>query len=58
MSSGLDKAIKDIIQTFREVGKNKPAPFDTQAEVVRVDGDLAWVHIPGGVDMLVEEEHG
>lgn len=50
MSSGLDKAIKDIIQTFREAGKNKPAPFDTQAEVVRVDGDTAWVHIPGGVD--------
>lgn len=50
MSSGLDKAIKDIIQVFQEVGKNKPAPFDTQAEVVRVDGDTAWVHIPGGVD--------
>lgn len=50
MSSGLDKAIKDIIQVFQEVGKNKPAPFDTQAEVLRVDGDTAWVHIPGGVD--------
>lgn len=50
MSSGLDKAVKDIIQTFREAGKNKPAPFDTQAEVIRVDGDTAWVHIPGGVD--------
>lgn len=50
MSSGLDKAVKDIIQTFQEAGKNKPAPFDTQAEVLRVDGDTAWVHIPGGVD--------
>ena len=25
-------------------------PYDSEAEVVRVDGDVTWVHIPGGVD--------
>ena len=25
-------------------------PYDTTAEVVRVEGSTAWVHIPGGVD--------
>lgn len=28
----------------------KTSPYDTVAEVVMVEGDTAWVHIPGGVD--------
>lgn len=38
-------------------------PYDTTAEVVRVEGSTAWVHIPGGVDetpvqMTVNAEPG
>lgn len=31
-------------------GKAKKSGYDTPAEVVRVEGSTAWVHIPGGVD--------
>ena len=50
MSSGLDKAIKDFVQVIQEAGNKGTSPLDTQAEVRRVEGDTAWVHIPGGVD--------
>lgn len=50
MSSNLRKAVKDFVAVLTEPNKNKTSAFDTQAEVVRVDGDTAWVHIPGGVD--------
>lgn len=33
-----------------EANKPKTAPYDTEAQVVRVEGSTAWVHIPGGVD--------
>ena len=38
-------------------------PYDTTAEVVRIEGSTAWVHIPGGVDetpvqMTVNAEPG
>lgn len=48
--SVLDSAIKDLVQAFKEFNKNKTSPYDTQAEVKRVEGNIAWVHIPGGVD--------
>ena len=48
--SALDKAVKEFIQVLTEPRKNQTSPYDTQAEVVRVDGNIAWVHIPGGVD--------
>ena len=50
MSSSFDRAVKDLVQIMTEPKKNKTSPYDTQAEVIRVDGDTAWVHIPGGVD--------
>ena len=50
MSSGFDKIINNLLQILQEAGKNKTAPLDAQAEVRRVDGDTAWVHIAGGVD--------
>ena len=50
MSSGFDKAIKDFVQVIQEAGNKGTSPLDTQAEVRRVEGDTAWVHIPGGVD--------
>ena len=50
MSSGFDKIINDLLQIFQEAGKNKTAPLDAQAEVRRIEGNIAWVHIAGGVD--------
>lgn len=50
MSSGFNKIINDLLQILQEAGKNKTAPLDAQAEVRRVEGDTAWVHIAGGVD--------
>ena len=50
MSSSFDRAVKDLVQIMTEPKKNKTSPYDTQAEVIRVEGDTAWVHIPGGVD--------
>lgn len=41
LSRRLYKLLKD---------KNKKTGYDTPAEVVRVDGNTAWVHISGGVD--------
>lgn len=50
MSSRYDKIIKNIVQSIRDSDKRGTSPYDTTAEVLRVDGDTAWVHIAGGVD--------
>ena len=50
MSSGFDKIINNLLQIIQEAGKNKTTPLDAQAEVRRVEGNTAWVHIAGGVD--------
>lgn len=44
-----DRLTKDFINAIKEE-KKKPAAYDTQAIVQRVEGRTAWVHIPGGVD--------
>lgn len=41
-------ATSEIIKALQE--KNKPQPYDTQATVTRIEGNTAWVAIPGGVD--------
>lgn len=43
IASGLYKAIS-------ESESKKTKPYDTKAEVLREDGDVVWVKIPGGVD--------
>lgn len=50
MSSTTDLLIKGLAKTLVETPEKKSSPYDTQAEVRRVEGDIAWVHIPGGVD--------
>ena len=50
MSATTDLLIKDLAKTIFETPGKKPSAYDTQAEVRRVEGDIAWVHIPGGVD--------
>ena len=40
--------VSDYIKAIHEA-ENKVSPYDTPAEVVRIDDDgTAWVHIPGG----------
>lgn len=40
---------KDIVEAMNS-NKPKTSAYDTEATVVRVEGETAWVHIPGGVD--------
>ena len=50
MGSSMDKLAKELKSLVNESDSRKPTPYDTQAEVKRVDGDVVWVHIPGGVE--------
>ena len=43
-------ASKELAGLILDAGKRGTSPYDTAATVVRVEGDTAWVHIPGGVD--------
>ena len=44
--------IKDIAEAVRATmsQQQRTSPYDTPATVKRIEGDVAWVHIPGGVD--------
>lgn len=50
MSGATDLLIKNLAKTITESPTKKPSAYDTQAEVRRVEGNTAWVHIPGGID--------
>lgn len=50
MNATTDILIKDLAKTIANAPAKKVTPYDTQAEVRRVEGNIAWVHIPGGVD--------
>ena len=41
--------VKEFTEALK-AAKPETKPYDTTAEVVRIDGSTAWVHIPGGVD--------
>lgn len=51
MSAGISKMVRDFTKTMKQSNNIKTSPYDTQAEVQRIEGDIAWVHIPGGVDV-------
>ena len=44
------KLAKELKQELDAADDRKPKPYDTQAEVVRVEDGIAWVHIPGGIE--------
>ena len=46
MSSNIEKA---FLEAILNANKKKTTAYDTMAEVVRVEGNTAWVHINGGV---------
>ena len=41
---------KKFLGAINESNQRKTKPYDTAATVLRVEGDTAYVHIPGGVD--------
>ena len=41
---------KKLVEIINESQKKGTSAYDTQGEVVRVDGNTAWVHFAGGVD--------
>ena len=45
-----DKLAKEIKKQITSSDNRKPKPYDAQAEVLRVEDGVAWVHIPGGVE--------
>ena len=45
-----EQIINGLVSAMTQKDKTVTAAYDTQGTVTRVDGDTAWVHIPGGVD--------
>ena len=50
MSGTFNKTARDLAQALKTISAQATSPYDTQAEVRRIEGKTAWVHIPGGVD--------
>ena len=50
MSSSLNRIKKNIIKAMQSANNQGTSAYDSVAEVRRVEGDTAWVHIAGGVD--------
>ena len=50
MSAAIDKLAKELKSQISASDDRKPKPYDAQAEVLRVEDGIAWVHIPGGVE--------
>lgn len=44
------KLAKELARVISGTGKRETSAYDATATVVRVEGNIAWVHIPGGVD--------
>lgn len=41
---------KELINIIKKTSDQGTKPIDTQAEVIRVEDNTVWVHIPGGID--------
>lgn len=48
--SSVDKLAKELKSLINESNDRKPKAYDTDAQVVRIEDDILWVHIPGGVE--------
>lgn len=42
---------KDLLKIMNARNSKKPSPYDTEAEVKSIDGETAWVEIPGSNDL-------
>lgn len=48
--SNMNQIASDLYKFLTESDSKKPKSYDTKAEVIRVEGEIAWVKIPGGED--------
>lgn len=48
MASIIDRIKSDLLEAIN-ASQRKTSPYDTEAEVVRIEGNTAWVYIGGGV---------
>lgn len=48
MASIIDRIKSDLLEAIN-ASQRKTSAYDTEAEVVRIEGNTAWVHIAGGV---------
>ena len=46
----LETTVKELAELIRNNSPKETNPYDATATVTRVDGNIAWVHIPGGID--------
>ena len=45
-----DELVNTLVKAVSDIQNKKPKGYDTQAQVTRIEGNTAYVHIPGGVD--------
>lgn len=50
MSSNMKSIENYIVEAVKQATSQKTAPYDSEADVIRIDGDTAWVHFAGGVE--------
>ena len=48
--SSINQIASDLYKAVTEADSHKVKPYDTKATVLREDGNIVWVKIPGGVD--------
>lgn len=48
--SNMNQIASDLYKAITEADSRKPQPYDTKAEVQRIEGNTVWVKIPGGND--------
>ena len=41
---------REMVRLIGTANKKGTSAYDTQGQVIRIEGDTAWVHIPGGID--------
>lgn len=46
----MNQIASGLYDALTESDERKPKPYDTKAEVLRVEGETVWVKIPGGID--------
>lgn len=46
----LDKMVKTMVESVKHSESKGTQPYDTTAQVIRIEDDTAWVHIDGGVE--------
>ena len=50
MSLKFNSVSKEFLEAIKDNPKKGTSPYDTVADVVRIEGNTAWIHIAGGVE--------